>query len=260
MAFLGDYHTHTVHSHGKGTIEENVVAAINRGLKEVAITDHGFKHLLYNVKRSKWDVIRAEAEEVRKKYPQINIYLGLETNMNSGGGNIDIIDSDMDKLDLVVCGYHRFVASKSVGDIMRFHIPNLWLDMWGKSTKKRIVKNTDAYIKAIERYDIDIISHMNYGACVDCVELAKVCAHYGTLIELNGKRVNIPDRDLELIAMTDAEFICDSDAHSVDKVGDMSLGKSVIDRLSLPLSKVANWERIPSFRSRRKKQEKGQTV
>ncbi len=260
MAFWGDYHTHTVHSHGKGTIEENVVAAINRGLKEVAITDHGFKHLLYNVKRSKWDAIRAEAEEVRKKYPQINIYLGLETNMNSGGGNIDIIDSDMDKLDLVVCGYHRFVASKSVGDIMRFHIPNLWLDMWGKSTKKRIVKNTDAYIKAIERYDIDIISHMNYGACVDCVELAKVCAHYGTLIELNGKRVNIPDRDLELIAMTDAEFICDSDAHSVDKVGDMSLGKSVIDRLSLPLSKVANWERIPSFRSRRKKQEKGQTV
>lgn len=254
MAFWGDYHTHTVHSHGKGTIEDNVVAAINKGLKEIAITDHGFKHLLYNVKRSKWDAIRAEADEVRQKYPQINIYLGLETNLNSGYGNIDIKPSDMDKLDLVVCGYHRFVASMSVPDFFRFHIPNLWSDMWGKSAKKLIVKNTDAYISAIEKFDIDIVSHMNYGAEVDCKEVAKACAHFGTYVELNGKRVNIPDKDIEAIAQTGAEFICDSDAHSADRVGDMSIGQSVIERLSLPYEKIANWERLPLFRSRRKKE------
>ena len=39
---MADYHTHTYFSHGKGSIEGNVQAAIARGLKAVALTDHGF--------------------------------------------------------------------------------------------------------------------------------------------------------------------------------------------------------------------------
>ena len=40
-----DWHTHTVYSHGKGTIEDNVRIAHERGLREIAITDHGPGHL-----------------------------------------------------------------------------------------------------------------------------------------------------------------------------------------------------------------------
>ena len=36
-----DYHTHTIFSHGKGTIADNVEAARSKGLKGIAITDHG---------------------------------------------------------------------------------------------------------------------------------------------------------------------------------------------------------------------------
>ena len=35
-----DHHTHTVYSHGKGSIEDNVKVALSKGLKSVAITDH----------------------------------------------------------------------------------------------------------------------------------------------------------------------------------------------------------------------------
>ena len=40
MKFLGDYHTHTIYSHGLGMIEHNVIEAVKKGLKQM-ITDHG---------------------------------------------------------------------------------------------------------------------------------------------------------------------------------------------------------------------------
>ncbi|MBF1138496.1 MAG: PHP domain-containing protein [[Eubacterium] sulci] len=47
-----DYHTHTTFSHGTGSIEDNVKVAISKGLKALAISDHGPGHLTYGVKRS----------------------------------------------------------------------------------------------------------------------------------------------------------------------------------------------------------------
>ena len=50
MQILADYHTHTKYSHGKGTIEENVLEAISKGIKTIGISDHGYKHLAYGIK------------------------------------------------------------------------------------------------------------------------------------------------------------------------------------------------------------------
>ena len=46
-----DYHTHTTYSHGKGSIEDNVKAAVDAGLSALAFTDHGPGHLSYAVNR-----------------------------------------------------------------------------------------------------------------------------------------------------------------------------------------------------------------
>ena len=54
MKILADYHTHTIYScgnnenrrHAKGTIEENVLAAIDKGLEVIGISEHGFLRLI----------------------------------------------------------------------------------------------------------------------------------------------------------------------------------------------------------------------
>ena len=254
MAFWGDYHTHTIYSHGKGTVEENVLQAIKLGLKEIAITDHGFKHMTYNVRRMDWPFIMNDVQTMRKKYPMIQIYLGLETNFNSLGGNIDILPTDMPNLDIVVCGYHKYVKPDRLRDFFGFFLPNFALDTLHLCNRTMVKRNTDAYIKALEKYDIDIISHMNYGITVDPVAVAEACNHFGTYVELNGKRINLTDRELEKLTAMGTQFLCDSDAHSVKRIGDFSAGQRVIDRLGIPYAQIANWERLPTLRSRKNKQ------
>ena len=67
MALFGDYHTHTIYSHkhhGKGTIEENVESAVRRGLRQIAITDHGFNQTTFGVKREEIALQRAEIDDI----------------------------------------------------------------------------------------------------------------------------------------------------------------------------------------------------
>ena len=63
-----DYHTHTTFSHGKGSIEDNVKVAISKGLKALAISDHGPGHLTYGVKRSALPVMRAEVDRLKEVF------------------------------------------------------------------------------------------------------------------------------------------------------------------------------------------------
>jgi putative hydrolase len=254
MAFWGDYHTHTIYSHGHGTIEENVERAVEIGLKEVAITDHGFRHMMYNVRHMDWKYMHADTQKVRAKYPQIQIYLGLETNLSSRFGKADILPSDMDNLDLVICGYHKFVMPDRPSDMAKFFLPNfLFGGSETKSSAKLIKRNTDAYLKALEKYDIDIVSHINHAIKADAVEVARACKHYGTYVELNGKRVSMKDCDIEKMAQEGVQFICNSDAHSAGRVGDFSVPMAVVERLGIPFDQIANWEKLPKFRSRKKK-------
>jgi len=253
LAFWGDYHTHTTYSHGRGTVEENVQRAIELGLKEIAITDHGFKHMTYNVRRMDWPYLEKEVKALREKYPEIKILLGLETNFNSADGNIDVLPSEIEKLDIVVCGYHAFCKPDKLGDIFKFWLPNLMLKLTRRKSPKWKLKNTNTYIKAIEKNTIDIVSHPNYDMIIDVVEVAKACKHFGTYLELNGRKIQISDEELEKVAATGVEFVCNSDAHHVGDVGEISKAIETIKRVGIPYSQIANWERFPILRSQKLK-------
>ena len=75
-----DHHTHTIYSHGKGSIEDNVRVAAARGLKSVAVTDHGPGHLTYGLKTEKLPEMRREIARLKTVYPQVEVLLGVEAN------------------------------------------------------------------------------------------------------------------------------------------------------------------------------------
>ncbi|HPZ60294.1 MAG TPA: PHP domain-containing protein, partial [Bacillota bacterium] len=87
-----DIHTHTTFSHGKGSIEDNVKAALERGLSIIGIADHGPGHLTYGVKRKDLPVMREEIRRLQPLYPKIQILLGVEANIINPSGKLDITE------------------------------------------------------------------------------------------------------------------------------------------------------------------------
>lgn len=247
--FYGDYHTHTVYSHGKGSIEANVLKAARLGLREIAITDHGFNHMTYSVRRREIPKMRREIELMAVKYPQVKVYLGVEANVLSRKGDIDVRAADKPLLDLIVCGYHKLV----------WHVPAaasyFLANNTGRTSAKTVARNTDAYVNAIEKYDIDILSHPGNFCKCDVREVARACKFFGTFFELNGKRIYLTDDELYTAAQEGCTFVCGSDAHSPKRVGDFTVPLERLQKLGIPLTQVANYKNRPSFRSDKGREE-----
>ena len=252
MILFGDYHTHTKysrHNHGKGTVLENASVALDKGLKQIAITDHGFNHIFYGVRRKdipsvKEDILNA------KEVTGIDILLGVEANLISCDGNIDIEEKDFEFLDILLMGQHRMVKTTKVSDFNKIVIANALGSPYKPSTE-RLNRNTTAFLKALDKYPIDVITHLNYGCPTDTLAVARLAKEKGTLIELNGKRINFTDEELEIMASEGVRFIVNSDAHSPDRVGECNNALNLIFRLGLPISQIVNIDKLPKFSNKR---------
>lgn len=255
MALLADYHTHTKYSrnnHGKGSIEENVRVAYEKGLSQIAITDHGFNQKLYGVRRKDIPQIKKEIEEAKEMYP-IDVLLGVEANLISSNGDIDITPEDYENLDIVLCGFHRLVKSTSTREQIGFVLKNIRCELFHHTSKKQREKNTNAYINAMRKYDIDIITHLNHACKVDVEKVARVAKETNTLIELNGRRLGMTDAEILKCYELGCKFVIDSDAHKPSRVGDCHLGLQALLRLRIPESAVVNYNTLPTFKKDKKK-------
>lgn len=249
MLILGDFHTHSKYSkrnHGKGTILENAIAAKQKGLKAIAITDHGFNHKLYSCERNKLDEIKKECEVAEQK-TGVKVLLGIEANFISNDGTIDLNEEDFRKLDLVIVGQHNFVKAKTLKDKFSLFWRNI-LSCVLPISKKKIEKNTNVYLRALKKYKIDILSHLNYGMKVNTLKVALAAKEAGTLIELNGKRICFSDEEIKQMVNAKIKFILDSDAHCPNRVGEVNNGINLITRLNIPHELVVNLDKLPDFK------------
>lgn len=234
MKLLYDLHTHTIFSHGKGTIEDNVIIAKQKGLSCVAITDHGFEHMCYPVKRKNLPFMKSECLRLSEKYG-IKVLLGVEANLLNCAGKIDVKDEDMKYLDFIIMGYHQLIKPK---------FGQTWFSLITKlnRSKKQIERNTDAYINAIKRYDIKFLTHLNHAIKVNVKRLADFCKERGVLIELNGKRIKFSKEETEYMKKIGTQFILSSDAHKPQNVGEANLGLNFVIKNNIDINNVVNCE------------------
>lgn len=242
MRLTGDFHTHTTYTHGTSTIIENAMQADNLGLKYLATTEHSYKST-YHIKSGDLDKMRKDIEDAQKSC-KVKLLLGIEANLISRQGDIDISDEELEKLDVVVLGFHKMTRVKPI-EWFKFVLPNI---LRKKPTKKQIERNTMAYLKAMEKHKINILAHLQYAGCyVDCERIAKECVKRNIYIELNGKRINFSKSDIEKMVATGVKFIVDSDAHDVFSVGRNNRAFAFIEKYKIPLSQVVNIDGTPNF-------------
>lgn len=244
MHLLYDYHTHTTYSHGKGTIEDNVKVAMYKGLKGIAITDHGPGHITYGVRRKKIEVMRKEIERLKKKYTNIDIRLGVEANIIHGNGQLDILEQEQNQFDVILAGYHYGVIGKHILRSSIIHLSNYFTTKTGKVSRKLKNANTEAIVNAIYNQNICILTHPGAKGYVDIREIAKACADNNTLMEINNSHGHLTVEEIKEAALVeDIRFIINSDAHSPNKVGSYELGLKRAQEAGLPLERIVNLER-----------------
>lgn len=232
-----DYHTHTVFSHGRGSIRDNVQEARSKGLEAIAISDHGPGHLTYGIKRSALPEMRNQIDELNKEFDDIDIYLSVEANILKTGNHLDVTKDEFKDYDFVIGGYHYGVTKG-------YCISN-WLSNRGiMNFKKLMVKNTDMTVKAIYENDLKILTHPGDKGPFDTMELAKACSDRGTWMEISTHHKNLTVEQIKIAAKTDVLFVISSDAHIPQRVGTFEGGLARAMEAGLDPERIVNIRRV----------------
>jgi putative hydrolase len=223
MRFLSDFHTHTTYSHGKGSIEDNVLYARKIGLKKIGITDHGPMHMGFGIKEKAIIEMRREVDELNKKYDDIEILLGIEANVLNEDGDLDCTDLILKNIDILIAGYHFGSNPVKFLRDMGFHGRNRFKSFSSKIYDKAKIANTSSFVNAMNRYNIDIISHPGAKGPIDVEKVATAAKQTETALEINNKHGHLTIEEIIIAKKFDVKFSINSDAHKPEDVGNVKL-------------------------------------
>ncbi len=243
LQIFADYHTHTVHSHGSGSVADNVRAARRAGLDEVGISDHGPANLFGVGVRSAQALldIRDEVRELDARLPDIRVFVGVEANVTGIEGTLDVPREVLEELDYVMVGLHWLVRPAGPADGLRLLGLNLPLvKRIGAVDRRARIDNTKALVAAVRRYDVDVVTHPGLRLAVDTAELARACARRGTALEINAGHRGLTVDYIKTAARWGVEFVIGSDAHRPEDVGRFERARALVERAGLDPASIRN--------------------
>lgn len=223
MKYVADLHVHTVASgHAYSTVLENAQAAKEKGLKLVAITDHG-PAMVGGPHQYHFSNLRILPDYIAG----VRVLRGVEANIIDFEGNLDLKDRYLNFLDLVLAGFHADCLKPGSQE-----------------------ENTRVLINAISGGRVDIIVHPGNPAFpIDIARVAQAAFDSNVLLEINnaslggavrrGSEKNCP-AIAAAVAKLGGMVSLGSDAHYCASVGELGKAAQVAEEAGLSASQVVN--------------------
>lgn len=241
MQIYADYHTHTRYSHGRGTVEENIRAGIAKGLEAVAISDHGPAGIGIGIRNADTlQEIQQEVEACKEKYPVIRPLTGVEANVISLDGALDVPEARLQELDIVMAGLHWQIIAASLQDQAGLVFGNILGRYSRRAAAKARVANTKALVEAVNRYKIDVITHPGLKMSIDTKELACAAAKRGTALEINASHGRMTPEYVRVGLQEGVKFAIGSDAHRPERVGEFDRALQIAAAAELTAEEIIN--------------------
>jgi DNA polymerase (family 10) len=221
----GDLHSHTTASDGIATIEQMAEAAIARGYKFLAVTDHSKSQVIANGLTA--ERLLKHVKAIHKVNDQLKGRLRL-----LAGCEVDIlVDGRLDFEPEVLAELDFVVASPHV------------------SLKQDEAKATDRLVRAIESRYVNVIGHPT-GRLIDrraglpwrAEPVFKAAAATGTALEINASypRLDLNDAHARAALAAGCLLSVNTDAHGPDELGFMPYGIDVARRAWATAARVIN--------------------
>jgi len=217
-----DTHCHTVASgHAYSTILENAKAAKERGLKLIAITDHGPSlpggpHIYHF----------GNLKVLPRVIEGVIILRGVEANILDCDGRLDLPERYLKELDIVLAGFHTFCYPGGT-----------------------LEENTRAIINAIKNPYVDIIVHPgNPEFQIDIEKFVEAAAKYDVAIEINNSSFTVSRRGSEENCLqiakkareVGARIAIGSDAHICFDVGNFEKALKIVEVAGIKEENILN--------------------
>jgi DNA polymerase (family 10) len=213
----GIIHSHSTWSDGLHTIEQMAVAAKEKGLEYLVISDHSKSAFYANGLQE--DRIRAQHKEIdalNKKLAPFVIFKSIESDILNDG-SLDYPDEILALFDLVIASVHSNLKMTEEKAMMRLMnaIENPYTSILGHATGRLLLSR--------KGYPI------NHEAII------KACAANDVVIELNAhpRRLDMDWRYIGQAMQEDVLISINPDAHAIDGFEDCAYGVLVAQKAGL---------------------------
>lgn len=228
----GDVHLHTTATDGRDDIETMVLAARDRGLEYVAITDHSQALAMANGLDERRALEHAaRIREVGRRVEGITVFAGIECDILPDG-RLDLADDCLAALDFVIASVHSAFGQErqQMTDRILRALECRWVDALGHPTGRRLLARAP--------YEVDV------------ERLIEAAASHGVALEINAQpdRLDLGDVHARLARDRGVPILLATDAHSAQGLDAMRWAVAVAERAWLEAGDVLNTKPAPAFR------------